>query len=152
MRTVEFEHNGHVWHLLLNGAALCDIYDKFPEAKSVLDPIQGDGKVSFDAIVWMLTRLAVQGELYRRWEGQDKGPLPSETTFRLTLLPADVLRARVAIAKAVALGFGRQVDDEAANKDGPVDVGLLELTQKKTKRTQRSGAHGICSWLRSFFT
>lgn len=146
MRTVEFEHNGQVWHLYLNGAVLCEIYDKYGAEQSALDPIQGNGKDGFNAVCWYLTRLAAQGELLRRWQGHEKGPLPTEAAFRLTLSPLDVMRAKGAITRAVAAGFGREIEDE--NKE--VDLGLLELDQKKTNPAL-AAVRFICRRLRSFW-
>lgn len=146
MRTVEFELNGQVWHLYLNGAVLCEIYEKYGAEKSALDPIQGEGKAAFDAVCWYLTRLAAQGELLRRWQGCEKGPLPTEAAFRLLLGPLDVMRAKGAITRAVAAGFGRQVKGEAKE----IDLGLLELEQKKTNPAVIA-LQRICRRLRSFF-
>lgn len=146
MRTVEFEHNGQVWHLYLNGAVLCEIYDKYGGEKSVIDPIQGDGTAAFHAVCWYLTRLAAQGELLRRWQGHERGPLPVEAAFRVTLSPLDVIRAKEAIAQAVAAGFGRQIRDERRE----IDLGLQELEQKKTA-FWKAAAQGIFRRLRSFW-
>ena len=146
MRVVDFEHNGQVWHLYLNGAVLCEIYDNYGADKSALDPIHGEGREAFNATCWYLTRLAAQGELLRRWQGEEKGPLPVENAFRLLLSPQDVMRAKAAITRAVAAGFGREIEEEKKE----VDLGLLELEQKKTGFL-RAAAQGICRRLRSFW-
>ena len=132
MKTFPFEHNGQTWHLCLNGAALFDIYEKFGDKGFVTDPIKGTGKESFEATCWMLSKLAEQGEMVRRYQGCDHGKFPTAQMFRATLSPLDVMEARKAICEAVALGFRREVRDE----DEEVDVGLLEL-QKKTAATLR---------------
>lgn len=128
MRTVPFQQGGHTWHLLLNGAALFDIYEKFGSKGFVLDHIRGSGKKSFGPTCWLLAKLAEQGELLRRYQGHDKGPIPTEEQFRLSLSPLEVPRAKQAITLAVQEGFRREEGD----KRNEVDKGLLEL-EKKTE-------------------
>lgn len=127
MGPVIFSCAGTTYHLLLNGAALFDIYEKFGSKGFVLDHIKSNGKESFGPTCWMLAKLAEQGELLRRYQGHDKGPIPTEETFLLNLSPLEVPLAKDAIARAVQEGFRRE--------EGPVkkeiDKGLLEI-QKKT--------------------
>lgn len=130
MKTTEFELNGQMYHLCLNGAALFDIYEKYGSKGSVTDPIRGNGKKSFSAVCWYLSKLCEQGELVRRYQGMDHGPFPSESQFRLMLAPPDVVRAKQAIEAAVRQGFAREEKPERKE----VDLGLLEL-QKKTAAT-----------------
>lgn len=125
MRTVPFALDGQEYHLLLNGAALFDIYDRFGGEGSVLDHVRGGSRASFEALCWYLEKLCTQGELLRRYEGRDKGPIPAADMFRTCLSPLDVPRARLAIHAAVAAGFGRE---EAERRE--VDKGLLELEKK----------------------
>lgn len=126
MRTVPFEFNGRTFHLLLNGAALFDIYDQFGQEGSVLDPLKDRGREGFEAVCWYLAKLAGQGELYRRWLGYESGPIPEEDAFRVALSPLDVPRARNALTEAIGLGFLRE--EEAEKKE--IDLGLLELEKK----------------------
>lgn len=127
MRAVPFEFNGTTYHLLLNGAALFDIYDQFGSEGSVFDPIKGNDRESFEAICWYLDKLAEQGELYRRFEGQTPRPLPRDDEFRTCLSPHDVTRARSTINEAIAAGF---LQEEAGEPPKEVDLGLLELEKK----------------------
>lgn len=128
MRTVPFQQGGQTYHLLLNGAALFDIYEKFGTKGFLLDHIKGRGKESFEASCWMLAKLAEQGELWRRYAGHDKGPIPTAEQFRLSLSPMEVPLVKQAISQAVQEGFRREEDE--GRKD--IDKGLLEL-QKKTE-------------------
>lgn len=127
MRTVEFPFQGNVYYLCLNGAALFEIYEHFGTKGSVLDHIRGNGKKPFLAVCWMLSKLAEQGELVRRFQGYDHGTFPTEQMFRTMLAPLDVPRAKSAISEAYRLGF----QQEEAPEKKRVDLGLLEL-QKKT--------------------
>lgn len=126
MRMIPFECNGDTYHLLLNGAALFDIYDQFGDDVSVFDPINGKGRESFEATCWYLEELAIQGELYRRKLGYDKGPVPSADMFLLELSPLDVPRARAAVRMAIQAGFAR----EESEPPKEIDKGLLELEKK----------------------
>ena len=126
MKTHEIDICGQRLHLLLNGSALFDLYDKFGPDGFLTDHLKGGSKKSFEATCYFLFKLAEQGELYRRWEGHARGPVLSEQFFRVHLAPREVNRAKDAIVEAVRLGFQRE---EAEDKD--VDLGLLEL-QKKT--------------------
>lgn len=126
MRIIPYQQGGQTWYLLLNGAALFDIYEKFGSKGFVLDHIKGNGKKSFGPTCWMLAKLAEQGELLRRYQGYDKGLIPSEERFRLCLSPLDVLQAKEAIALTVQEGFRREEEEEHRE----VDKGLLELEKK----------------------
>ena len=143
MKTVDFAWRGQTLHLLLNGAALFDAYDKYGTDVELLDLVTGSSRKSFQATSWLLAKLAEQGELARRLEGYSAEKQP--TAFQLTVLmsPLDVTRARRAICKAVSLGFAMEHRDE----DEVVDLGLQEL-EKKTAPTP----HGVSIWrrLRSF--
>lgn len=125
MKTIPFALDGQEYHLLFNGAALFDVYDRFGADVSVLDPVKGNDRTSFEAICWYLEELAGQGELLRRYEGRDKGPAPTADMFRARLSPLDVPRARTAIQAAIAAGFGRE---EVRPRE--IDKGLLELEKK----------------------
>ena len=126
MRTLEFIAAGKTWHLCLNGAALFNAYDKFGQEKSLVEHVTGSDKASFLATCWFLAELATQGELVRRYQGHDHGPIPTEQTFRVGLSPLEIPAAKQAVQRAMLMGFMR---DEL--EDGPVDLGLAEL-QKKT--------------------
>lgn len=130
MKTLEYQFNGQTYHLCLNGAALFDIYEKFGSKGFVTDHIKGTGKKSFSATCWMLSKLAEQGELVRRYQGYPHGKFPTEQMFHTMLHPMQVAGAKDAIRDAVALGFAREEEEE----DPEVDVGLVEL-QKKTEVT-----------------
>lgn len=145
MKTVGIELTGVTYYLCMNAAALFAIYDKYGTKGSVLDPIQTGDKAGFEATCWFLAKLAEQGELVRRWQGHTPGKIPTEQRFRAMLRPAETAAAKVAIARAVSLGFSREVQDDEPEY---VDVGLQEL-QKKTKLLRVLAA--ICRSARSFW-
>ena len=127
MKLHEVDLCGQHLYLCLNGQALFDIYDKFGTKGFITDPIKGSGKKSFEAVCYYLFKLSEQGELYRRWQGQTRGPVFSEQYFRVHLAPRDVYRAKDAIVTTIRIGFAREAEEEH-----DVDLGLVEL-QKKTE-------------------
>ena len=147
MRTVLFELDGQEYHLCLNGAALYDIYEKYGMEEPILSHIQGAEKESFQAVCWMLAKLAEQGELVRRYQGHDKGPMGTEHRFRATLAPRDVIRAKGAIEETVQQGLRREEPGET----GPVDKGLQKLAMEEKKTAPAPTGAGTCRRSRSFW-
>ena len=132
MKKTKFTLQGKTYYLCLNAAALFAIYDRFPEAESAAEPLSASGKRGFEAVCAYLAILGTQGELVRRFEGYDKGEMPTEGYFRTMLSPLDDVAARAAIRRAIDLGFGREIEDEEnQHEDGAVDLGLQELNAKK---------------------
>ena len=132
MKTVEFQLDGQVYHLILNGAALFDAYDEFGTKGDLLDLVTGTSRESFDHTCWMLVKLAQQGEAVRRFQGEEPSPMLTPMQAQRMLTPVDVVRARAAIRAAVAIGFEREAPDE----EEEIDLGLAEL-QKKTGLASR---------------
>ena len=144
MKTVEFTLCGQTYSLILNGAALFDAYDLFGDKGDLLERVGGTSRESFDNTVWLLVKLAQQGEAVRRLQGEEPRPmLTAEQAARL-MSPVDVVRARAAIRAAFAIGFEREAPDE----EQEIDMGLAEL-QKKTAAASRG--RGGCNGLRRFW-
>ena len=114
MKTFPYELDGHTFYLCLNGQALFDAYDKFGYEAFITKSIEGTSKASFESTCWLLAKLAEQGELVRRWQGLDRGPIAPPEYFRAHLRPLDVAGAKDAIREAVALGFSREEDRDDA--------------------------------------
>lgn len=131
MKTVEYEFNGQMYHLCMNGAAMFDCFDKFGSEGSIADYISGKTKETFDNTCWILAKLSEQGELVRRFEGYDKGEMLSFEQCHLMLRPADVAEAKNRIIKTLIIGFARTEED-----DSEIDVGLAKLEQKKTEKSR----------------
>ena len=144
MKTVPYDLAGQTYYLCLNGTALFDCYDHFGPQGNLLDHIMDSTGDSHRATCWMLSKLAEQGELVRRFDGMDHGKFLSAQKAMALMSPEDALRAKEAIKKAYVLAFARE---EATDEE--IDLYLLEL-QKKTDAA--SPGHGISKWLRSFFT
>ena len=126
MKLVEFTLQGEIYHLLLNGTALFDAYDRFGDKGDLIDRVTGSTKESFENTVWMLVKLAQQGEAYRRYMNEEaKKMLTVEAAMRI-MGPRDVVRAREAIREAFAVGF----EMETLSEEEDVDYGLMELLKK----------------------
>ena len=126
MRSFEYEFQGVTYPLCLNAAALFDIYDKYGSDISVFDPFKSMDKAGFEATCFYLHKLAEQGEIVRRWEGQTPRKIPSQAMFTAMLAPQDVPRAKDAIRQALGLGFMREHDERES-----IDLGLAELQKKE---------------------
>ena len=126
MKLTPFSFNGTTYYLLLNGAAMFDIYDQFGQEGSIIDHIKGNDRDAFEAICWYLEELSAQGELFRRKQGFDKGPILSADTLMVDLGPMDVLDARAAVKTAIYRGFTQDVEPPP----GTVDLFQAEWEKK----------------------
>lgn len=126
MRLTPFKCGGETYYLLFNGAAMFNIYDQFGSEGSVVDHIRGNGRNAFEAVCWYLEELSTQGELYRRKQGFDKGPVLSAADLMVELSPLGLLDARAQLKSAIYAGFVQ----EEAEPPKEIDKGLLELEKK----------------------
>ena len=135
MNTVDFDWNGQTLHLLLNGTALFDIFDRYRSDAEILELIDGSDKKSYLNTCWILYKLAEQGELARRFLGHDHERYPTAERLAALTMPLEVPKARRAITRAVKLGFGMLHPEDPDSEF--VDLGLLELQKKRV--TDRPG-------------
>lgn len=127
MKTVDFELNGKVFPLFWNAAALFAAWDRFGDKGDMMDHFTGNTEESWNSTVWMIVKLAQQGEAWRRYSGEDPQPMLTVEEVQRTACPMDVIRMRAAIREAYFKAFER----ETASEEEEIDLGLLEL-QKKT--------------------
>jgi hypothetical protein len=145
MKLTTCKLNGKEYHLLLNGTALFDFYDRFGADKDMVELLTSeDYKTSFDTTIWLLAELSLQGELYRRSRGEDKGPIIPVRQAALEVLPADLPGLKLALTEAIRAGFVREHQGEE-----DYDPWLAELDQKKTQIC--SLARGISGCLQRFW-
>lgn len=128
MRLTEWKFKGHTFHLCLNAAALTEVYDRYGMDKEFPELYRGTDKKAFGVTCELLGLLTAQGELVRRYEGYDRGPILGADYFRVNLAPRDLAGAKRALGMAYDTAFRRETEDE----DEEVDLVLLEL-QKKTR-------------------
>lgn len=140
---VSFHLHGRKYPLLLNGNALFGAYERFDGA--ILEPMDRPGRQGYEATCWILHQLMEQGELYNRYMGGDHQNVPGYDELMVYLTPVDYLRARAAVERAIALGFGREAPSPEPEER---DMGLEELEKKTVKGT---GWQRICRRVRSFW-
>lgn len=127
MKAIKLEFGENTYHLVFNGMAMFDFDDKYGGATKLFDIVQKPGKNSFAALCESVATLAEQGELVRRNMGYDHGKIPSVDEIKAIATPLDAINMRVALLRAVTVGYGREIE----NND-EIDLGLVELSQKKT--------------------
>lgn len=134
MRLTPFEFNGGTYHLLLNGAAMFDIYDQFGSEGSITDHIEGNSREAFEAVCWYLEELSIQGELFRRRQGMDRGATLDKNVLEVELSPLDFPKAKAAVQRALYAGFFR----EETEPPKEIDKGLQELEKKNGRKLTRA--------------
>ena len=134
MKTIDFEINGRVLHLCLNGTAWFDLQDIFGPEKNLIEHIlPGTGK-GYNATCLMLAKLAEQGELVRQYQGYEPEKPFTVRELRALMKPTDVLRAKLAIKQAIEVGLELE---EKRKKPKRRDRGLEKL------RAKENGGAGI---------
>lgn len=128
MKAFKVSLAGQDYYLTYNGAAMFEVEDDFGGVSQLMSAVQQNGREGFENLCQGLAILAEQGELARRVLGYDPGPIPGAETFRTLIQPTEVPAMQLALNTAILAGYGREVEQ---NED--VDLGLLELEQKKTK-------------------
>lgn len=142
MELINFAINGQEYHLLLNGTALFNCYDRLGREKTLMDHLEAGDKQGYDNMLWMLCEFAMQGELYRRWQGEDRGPILQYARAAAEVLPSQLPQLKLALAATIRNGFTRQ---HLCDEDS--DPWLAEIEQKKT--TELHG-RSIFGWLRTY--
>lgn len=143
MKLTTYSLNGKEYRLLVNGTALFDFYDRFGKDADMSEMLANDDhKLAFEAAIWMLAEFSLQGELYRRSQGEDRGSIISVRQAELEVLPADIPSLKLALMETIRAGFMR----EHRSDDG-YDPWLAELNQKKTMDYL---GPGISAFLRKF--
>lgn len=129
MKAIKATLAGQEHYLVFNGSAMFAFEDESGGAGGMLDELTDD-RSGFDKLCRAVTILAEQGELVRRHFGYDQRPMLTEETVRALATPKDIVQLKQAVINAVMQGYGREVTDDQEE----VDLGLVELEQKKTKR------------------
>ncbi len=127
--------NGQKYELLYNGAAMFAMHDICGET-SLTDAISAEGAGAFETIARIGAELAKQGELFRRFMGEDERPILTAEEILATITPLGAIRLRSAIMTAITEGYKRSTAQE--NKE--IDLGLLELNRKKKQARADAGA------------
>lgn len=128
MKITEITLAGQTYYLYFNGVAMFALQDIYGD-NNVLELLSSTDAKGFDALCKVTAILAEQGELMRRYQGHDKGKMPTENDIRTLVMPIDIIKLKYAAMEAMLAGYGREIK----NEDEEIDVGLLELQKKKEK-------------------
>lgn len=129
MKLVKYDLDNNTYYLCFNGTAMFEINELLGE-KRIIDLLTDNTAQSYQLTCQVLSILSEQGEAVRRYLGYDtQKPLTVDEILSIAS-PVDMLLMKNAIMKAVAIGYGKEI-----NEDDEVDTGLIEL-QKKTDKTR----------------
>ncbi len=149
MKSVPFEYNGVTYALSFTAEALFRIYEKYGEDADVLGctHFMENTREGWQGACWLGALLASQGELQRRYMGEDPIPMLPAEELRRGASVADMLALRRAIQEALHIGLTRTVADGGAEEE--IDVVLQERSalEKKTKALAAAALDGLRSVL-----
>lgn len=128
MKAVKITLADQEYCLIYNGSAMFEI-DELLAGENLFEAIQETGKRAFGLICKIIAILSEQGELTRRALGYSPEEMLTEDKAGVLASPVDINVCRKAILNAVMIGYGREIEGKE-----DIDVGLLELEQKKTKK------------------
>lgn len=130
MKSVKFHLVGRERYLMFTVEAMFQVQEQFGGPGELLEAMQDNGREGFSALCRAAAILAEQGELACRSLGYGPEPIADAADIAASLQPSDIAALKLAVASAMGLGFGREVEPE----NDEVDLGLAELeAQKKTR-------------------
>nr|DAW63824.1 MAG TPA: hypothetical protein [Caudoviricetes sp.] len=127
MKAIRVEISGKAYFLVFNGAAMFAFDDEFGGYNAYFEQTKDGGRAAFGLICKAAAILSEQGELVRRELGYDNAPMLTTESALVLATPMDMIALRKAVMDAIVAGFDREVSN-----DGYIDLGLMELEQKKT--------------------
>lgn len=131
---IDFELRGGNYHLYLNGMGLFNIYAKYGQDKNILDILKPNTKESFEATIWVLCELSVQGELYRRVMGYEaEKPLEYIRTIA-QVQPHELPAIKKAVTEAILEGFIRDHPDTEGYDPWLAEIEEANGVKKKSQR------------------
>ena len=148
MRTAFFDFDGQTYELALTCEALFTAWEKYGAEDADLISLTHADENTLEGLknlCWLGALLASQGELQRRWRGEEPREMLSYERLRRTVSPPDVLALRLAIREALVLGFRR---DNVSDADAEVDAVLAEREAAEKKTARRLAEAALTSWRR----
>lgn len=127
MNRVNVMFGGEEYSLLFNGFAMFAEKEIFGQESNIAVDCQKPGVEGFKVLCKAVSLLSEQGELARRYEGQESRKTLTEEQIAVTASPLDIIRLRTALVKAVLKGYEREIEE------GEKDLGLAELEKKTDK-------------------
>lgn len=126
-RCVKYKFCSRELWLMYNGAAMFDIYDKYPTLEELFEAVLKNTRESTEKLLDVFLILAENGEAARKYIGYDTDKLPEKAELAALSAADDLGRMRDAVVNAISAGLGREVTHE----DEEIDLGLEELEAKK---------------------
>lgn len=112
---------------LYNADALFKAQEKYPDGFFHL--LLKQDKEAFEALTWFLGELSLQGEIVRRYKGEDKKEYLTQEKAKHLLSIKEMPEALKVVINAIQQGLEIETDE-----DEEIDEVLMEL-QKKTETT-----------------
>ena len=150
MKHIDFEFNGTTYALSFTAEALFTVYDKFGYTSDILGAtkIMEPTTEGWKNLCWMAALLASQGELQRRYRGEDPQRMITMEELRTGFMAADCLRLRKAVRDALDQGFQRDVP----SPDEKQEVNLVLLEREEAEKKAKAAAVSVFnSWLQRLF-
>lgn len=135
---ISYSYRGGNYHLYFNLAALLDFKEKYQD-QNLVELISRNDREGLEAAVWLLCQLSRQGELYRRYLGEDPGQVLDYERTLLSLTPAEQPMMQAALMAAVAEGFRREHPEEGAD-----DPWLQEYEAEHSTKKASAGRRFVC--------
>ncbi|WP_434310479.1 hypothetical protein [Hominifimenecus sp. rT4P-3] len=123
----EVTFSGKTYRLAYTAKAMFEISD-FAKDKEIMEILMDHTKEGFSLFCQTAEAMSQAAEELRRYESGQEGAVLTAKEIQMMARPVDLLNLKGAMTKAIAYGFGREIQEE----NDEVDVGLAEL-QKKTK-------------------
>lgn len=128
MKAVKINLAGAERYLAFTGEAMFTIKDEFGGVSELLSAMGNDTREGYAATCKAAAILAEQGELARRHMGHTPADIVDAEVISALTSPAEYAAVKAAIPVAIALGFGREIED----KEEEIDLVLVELQKKTT--------------------
>ncbi len=124
----ELEYRGRRITLLYSMDVLFDASERCGSVRDMLDALGRESRESVETVRWLFVRMAREGELARRENGETPGEDIPDDLIPARIRPAEYLRLRDACMQAVEQGYRREEEDD---EETEIDEGLAEIQAKK---------------------
>lgn len=131
---IKFDFRGKSYSLYLSGLGLYECYDHFGGDKSLIELIEGEGKETYQAAIWMLCEFSKQGELYRRYMGEEPEEYLKLGQVMALAQPWEYPEIKTAVTMTIYEGFKRE---HPGQED--TDPWLAEFEAEKSKKKEAAG-------------
>lgn len=135
MKHIDFDFNGRPLALSFTAEALFAVYDKFGVVDDILSATHclEPTAEGWKNCCWMAALMAAQGELQRRYRGEDPRTMVTMEELRTGYMATECLELQRAVREALEQGFARGIPDEGEEeKEVNLVLQAREQAQKKT--------------------